>query len=274
MPDPHIVSGTSGGPLQASQIAGAHCRGFITQQPDHIFVAQGGYSMLKIMAASTQDTTLIVRTPSGQFICDDDGGEGTNPLIQGQFGAGTYQIWVGSYRRGTNHPYNLGFTEMANVNTSSLGIASRPQVQVQQPQAPAVGPSNFGHVSLRPGFVPDPHSVRGVSGGNMAASNMSSNCRGYITQRPDHTFMAEGHFRTLRIMARANQDTTLVIRDANGRVFCDDDSGGNRNPMVILNSMNAGHYDVWVGSYQRNTNARYTLGFSELNRRPDNLPAP
>ena len=75
-------------------------------------------------------------------------------------------------------------------------------------------------------------------------------------------------------MARSNSDTTLVVRDAQGRVFCDDDSGGNRNPMVVLQPMSAGNYDVWIGSYQRGTNARYTLGFSELNRRPNSLPAP
>jgi hypothetical protein len=259
--------------MQASQIAGANCRGSITQRPDHIFVAQGGYSMLKILASSTQDTTLIVRTPSGQFLCDDDGGEGVNPMIQGQFGAGTYQIWVGSYRQGTNHPYRLGFTEMANVTTSSLGVSGRPAVQVQT-NVPAVGPSNYGHVSLRPGFVPDPHNVRGVSGGSMPASNLGGQCRGFISQRPDHTFRAQGNFNILRVMARSNADTTLVVRDAQGRVFCDDDSGGNRNPMVVLQPMSAGNYDVWIGSYQRGTNARYTLGFSELDRRPHNLPAP
>ena len=275
MPDPHVVTGTSGGPLAANQIAGQHCRGFITQQPDHIFVAQGGYRMLKILANSPQDTTLIVRQPNGQYLCNDDGGQGLNPMIQGSFGAGTYMIWVGSYRRNVRAPYRLGFTELAHVNTQSIGAAGPPAPQVQV-ATPNVGPSNFGTVALRAGFMPDPHVVRGVSGGNMPAQNMNGSCRGYITQRPDHVFVAQTHFNELRVMARSRQDTTLVIQGPDGRVFCNDDGGGRNglNPMVVLRPMQAGAYRVWVGSYQRNVNARYSLGFSELNVDTNRLPMP
>ena len=108
----------------------------------------------------------------------------------------------------------------------------------------------------------------------MAASNLHPRCRGFITQQPDHIFIAQTQFNQMRIIARSHRDTTLIVQDAQGQVFCDDDSGGNRNPMVALRPMAAGPFRVWVGSYQRGQNARYTLGFTEMNYNSTRLPNP
>lgn len=265
-PDPHVVQGQSGGQQQAGNL-GPDCQGHISARPDHLLTLETPFDNLRIMAASERDTTLIVQTPQGVHLCNDDS-EGRNPMVTGAFAAGTYRVWVGSYQAGDGAPYQLGVSELNSVTPSNLASGGTPST----PSEP--GESNFGVVQLSAGFTPDPHAVSGRSGGAIQATNVGSSCRGWISATPDHIFMAQTNFSSLKIMARANEDVTLVIGDDAGNVWCDDDSGGDRNPMVQT-SLNAGRYRVWVGSYQQGTTAPYQLGFSELSSvTPTNLPSP
>jgi hypothetical protein len=117
-PDPNVVPGTSGGNVHPATMD-ATCQGWVTQRPDHLFVASAPFRNLKIMAHSGGDTTLIVQRPDGAYLCNDDF-EARDPAVLGNFAAGTYKIWVGSYTQGENTPYRLGFTEIMSVNPSSL----------------------------------------------------------------------------------------------------------------------------------------------------------
>ena len=119
--------------------------------------------------------------------------------------------------------------------------------------------SNFGSGALRGGFMPDPFTTNIRSGGNIDASRLSlaPGCRGYVTARPDYILNYTNAASFLRFFFRANdasgprngRDTTLVINDANGRWHCDDDTGGNFNPMVDIRNPPSGQYDIWVGTY-------------------------
>lgn len=119
VPDPHTASGTSGGSIDATTWQ-AGCNGFVTTQPDHLFVAATAFANLRVMAHSTGDITLVVQKPDGTYLCNDDT-DGTDPLVEGAFPAGTYKVWIGSYQAGTNSPYTLGFSELASVMPSGLG---------------------------------------------------------------------------------------------------------------------------------------------------------
>jgi hypothetical protein len=119
VPDPHTASGTSGGSIDAATWQ-AGCNGFVTTQPDHLFVAATAFANLRVMAHSTGDITLVVQKPDGTYLCNDDT-DGTDPLVEGAFPAGTYKVWIGSYQAGTNSPYTLGFSELTSVMPSSLG---------------------------------------------------------------------------------------------------------------------------------------------------------
>ena len=103
-PDPHAASGTSGGQANANNV-NSSCRGWIASNPDHVFQAQGNFNFLRIFAVSNGDTTLLIQTPNGQVRCNDDT-FGTNPSVEGNFGPGTYRVWVGSYQQGQNSPTN------------------------------------------------------------------------------------------------------------------------------------------------------------------------
>jgi hypothetical protein len=58
---------------------------------------------------SPEDTTIIVRGPGGSW-CNDDS-QGKNAGIAGEWLAGTYNVWVGSFDKTKSPPYILQITE-------------------------------------------------------------------------------------------------------------------------------------------------------------------
>lgn len=270
-PDPHVAQGVSGGQQEASSL-GAGCQGYISGTPDHLLQLQTSFNMLRIMAASQRDTTLVVQTPQGSYLCNDDS-DGHHPMVQAaNLAQGTYRIWVGSYQAQDGAPYQLGLSELSAVTPSSLVQGNSNTNANANPVNP--GESNFGVVQLASGFAPDPHVAQGVSGGAIRATNVGSSCRGWISATPDHILMAQTNFSTLKILARSNQDTTLVVSNDSGQVWCDDDGGEGTNPKVQA-SFPPGRYRIWVGSYRQGVTASYRLGFSELaGVNTFSLPAP
>src|SRR5690606_32700681 len=97
-PDPHEVNMTAGGTLDADQLGG-NCVGRIATAPDYRLYYTPGTYPLYIGVNSGADTTLAINTPSGSWVCDDDGGSiGTNPLVTfSKPLSGRYDIYVGTY---------------------------------------------------------------------------------------------------------------------------------------------------------------------------------
>lgn len=125
-PSPHVVTGSSGGSVQANGLGG-NCVGHISATPDHLFTALGHLAHLSIAARSSEDITLVVRRPDGTFLCNDDS-EGTDPMVSGPFPPGVYRVWVGSYSSGSNGAYTLGFSEapLAPSMVGGGGVAPPP----------------------------------------------------------------------------------------------------------------------------------------------------
>nr|WP_232731844.1 hypothetical protein [Oscillatoria sp. PCC 10802] len=116
--DPMAIRGISGGEVAAEKIAGRKetptgpCAGFADEEPDHILTLTAFFNYLSLQVESPEDTTLIVRGPGGSWCSDDQMNRGQNPGIAGQWRAGTYKIWIGSYKAKTYHPYSLEITEV------------------------------------------------------------------------------------------------------------------------------------------------------------------
>lgn len=114
-PNPLTVKGISGGSVSGEKVAGRSetvngpCVGFVDDKPAHTLVLTSFFNDLSLQVQSPQDTTIIVRGPGGSW-CNDDS-EGKNAGIAGQWLAGTYSIWVGSYGQAKYHPYLLRITE-------------------------------------------------------------------------------------------------------------------------------------------------------------------
>ncbi|MFE4108230.1 hypothetical protein [Almyronema epifaneia] len=114
-PNPTQRSGVSGGEVAAETIVGTAqtptgpCNGFISEQPDHILTLNTFFEELEIQISSQRDTTLIVQGVGGTWCSDDAANH--NPRLSGQWQAGTYNVWVGSYRQGAYYPYQLAIRQ-------------------------------------------------------------------------------------------------------------------------------------------------------------------
>ena len=69
----------------------------------------------------TNDITLVVQRPDGTYLCNDDS-DGLNPMVEGPFAAGAYQIFVGAYSaEAAGASYRLGISELPTTTPTSLG---------------------------------------------------------------------------------------------------------------------------------------------------------
>lgn len=257
LPDPRLFQGVSGGPLSASSINPA-CRGYIPVMPSQTVTLTTYFNFLRVWVSSQGDTTLVVRAPNGQVFCADDT-YGFNPGVDMRgLPPGSYQVYVGSYSAGTQHPYTLAFTELTSSTPGGTGT-----VGYVPPPPPPPPPSVYGSILLTSGFMPDPRTLTGIAGGPMSAMAINGSCRGYIPATPNHLLTLNSYFPFLRVYANSAADTTLVIRGPNGQVWCADDTYGF-NPGVDLAGAPPGTYQIFVGTYAAGNSAPYTIGFTEL----------
>lgn len=279
MPDPHIMNGMMGGTIQASQFA-QNCRGTVNPQPSHIVRTQTGFRNIRFVVNGQGDSTLMVMLPNGQVLCDDDGGEGLNPLIQTSSPPGDIRIWVGVYSQSNQgRPYTMGVTELSHITANHLNAAPGPMPGPIPGPQPVSGispnsPPVFGGVNLRAGFMPDPHVVAGTAGGPVSAQAVDQSCRGYVSPQPSHLLVTQTGFNQIRIAVNGGSlDTTLMVMLPNGQVVCNDDSEGF-NPLVAF-STGPGTVRVWVGTYSQGRSGPYNIGFSELGHvGPSTIPQP
>jgi hypothetical protein len=97
MPDPHVVELTAGGSVEVN--VGNCSYGHVADAPDVDFYYNGNEQRtLYITATSGEDTMLLINTPDGSWICDDDSFGSLNPiLVIRNAPSGLYNIWVGTY---------------------------------------------------------------------------------------------------------------------------------------------------------------------------------
>lgn len=114
------------------------------------------------------------------------------------------------------------------------------------------GESLNGTVNLSGGFLPDPHVVDIVPGGDTQVEDLGAGCTGYIyAAQPDLKVVLDSASSQLGIFVNSNIDTTLVINDPDGGWHCNDDAEflSNANPGVLFSDPANGTYDIWVGTY-------------------------
>ena len=112
-PDPWTYNLQAGGRDAVSPSLGHGCTGYINAAaPDVDLNYQAGRERLFIYASSNTDTTLVVNTPDGRWLCNDDfigvdgGVEITNPQ------SGNYNIWVGTFSDTGVQPAQLRISEI------------------------------------------------------------------------------------------------------------------------------------------------------------------
>lgn len=94
-PDPYTVDIMPGGGNDASDLGG-NCVGMIASSPDFQLYYDAGSFPLSFAVVGSSDNTLVINTPSGRNVCDDDSAGGTAPQVTfSNPESGTYDVWVG-----------------------------------------------------------------------------------------------------------------------------------------------------------------------------------
>lgn len=245
---------TSGGSVDAGPL-GEDCVGRIDARPNVIInVTHTGRTRFEV--SSSRDTTLVVTTPSGRVLCNDDA-DGQNPGMVLMTGSGTYRVWVGAFNaedagrarltvRSTRGP----ITHQGDATTPTAGQANG---QAPTPQ-PASAPQHQRAFSgARLGFS-------ATAGGPIPADTVERGCSGYVTTEPTAT-ITTSDAKALRIAFTAERDTTLVVRTPSGNTLCNDDGDG-QNP-VIATPGEAGAFQIWAGTYSEGGSASGRLQITE-----------
>jgi hypothetical protein len=89
------------------------CRGWIAETPDYLLEASTAFFKLYVLARSPEDIVLVVRTPDGRVLCNDDRGGTTDPMVRTSLPIGATQVWVGVKGEGRQADYRLGFSEVS-----------------------------------------------------------------------------------------------------------------------------------------------------------------
>ena len=119
----------------------------------------------------------------------------------------------------------------------------------------AFAEANYGTLLVQAGRRPEGHRAAGIAGGSMDVAEVIDECRGWISTTPDYRVRWTGRAESLGFRfgatesAAGTDDTTLTVRTPDGRWFCDDDSAGGMDPMIIIDDPEPGDYTVWAGSY-------------------------
>ncbi len=254
-PDPYTVTVNGGGAIDASTL-NESCAGYIDARASFTLNYRAGEWPLYISGASDADTTLVVRTPNGSWVCDDDSGGNLNPRVGWDDPAsGRYQVWLGRF--GAQNETATGTLRISELapDESAGAVGDGPDFSLD----PA-----YGAVDMAAGFTPDPHTQAIAAGGSINAAVLGvDTCVGWIAQAPDYRVNWTGT-GPLIFSVNSEADTTLVINDGQGNWVCDDDGGNiGANPSVAFQSAPSGQYDVWVGTYAQGDLQDSTLYVSE-----------
>ena len=132
------------------------------------------------------------------------------------------------------------------------------------PVAPVMAAAPMQNIALAAGFAPDPTVVATTAGGPVSASSMAPPdvfCAGSIGVTPNITLTTTTAIAGLRVLVRSTEDTTLMVRLADGRVLCDDDGGGYPNP-AVMGDFPPGVTQIYVGSFHVGETPAATVGFT------------
>lgn len=113
------LTGYTGGSYSLSAIRNRDrldnlCVGFADPKPDYILVLEKDFPKLNLKVNSAgYDTTLLIIGPDKKTVrCGDDTGTSKDATINGSnWKAGTYKIWVGSFKAGVRRNYRLSLNE-------------------------------------------------------------------------------------------------------------------------------------------------------------------
>lgn len=262
--DPTFVSVQAGGPIDASLLR-QDCVGYINQYPVVSVDWTGTAPFVEAFFLSDSDTTMLVVTPDGKTLCNDDANEDLlDPVIEIENPvSGRYEIWIGSYAKNQLVPGVLVLTANPEINIGTLDLGSL----IRRPPLPEVkaAPTPISHtatltetikaqIAAAPALKAGsgPITVDIAAAGDIPLFQLgleNEACNGLVAAVPDHIVRWPAEGEALRIFFEGDADSTLLVVGPDGLVACSDDveQGANINPLVALDNAPAGPYLIWVG---------------------------
>ena len=268
--DPFIVTLVGGGVAQAADL-NADCAGFVPPNPSLSLVLSGDSTTdLRIFTYSDEDPVLVVKLPSGEYVCNDDSSSllVDSTVLIPSAEAGEYDIWVGAFAQGQLVPTFLVMTHSADVTAALFDVGSL--VERMPPGEMSANFSSSLSASLRsiagaansadldPAAAPQVFE-NAAGGGQILAFETDERgiqCAGYVDGQPTLNLTVPAGAPLLNAFFEATSDATLVIVGPNGELFCNDDvAPGNLNPGVLIPDPAPGVYAVYVGTFDPATTA-------------------
>lgn len=283
-PDPFRVRVIGGGDVDAlTRNLGEGCVGMISVTPDFRVRAQTPLPLLRFIYISetiTTDTTLVVRTPTGEFLCNNNSAGLFNPTVDAvNAPPGDYAVWVGGFTPTQPVYGDLYVTSNANIRAGTTGlnapiVTATPSPQVTSPATPTPLPGTFldpaalpihGAERLSAGFLPDPYWTVVIAGGALGVPELdadvrpvqleigggpvTSECAGFTESAPDFKLAWSGQSTRLRFqfIPVGTLDTSLIVHAPDGTWRCNRDfAPGFTEPLVEFTNPIAGEYAVWL----------------------------
>ena len=140
------------------------------------------------------------------------------------------------------------YQRSAGLAALMAGLSLSGTAALAQASPDLSGTPVYGSVKLASGFTPDPHEVTILPGGTIDVSHLAASCVGYVGREPDYQVEYDAGSLSLSFRVDGPIDTSLVVNGPNGSWMCDDDSGGNLDPLVTVLEPRSGRYDIWVGT--------------------------
>ncbi|MCY3873559.1 MAG: ankyrin repeat domain-containing protein [Rhodobacteraceae bacterium] len=218
--DPRHAEVVVGGPIQDG------C-GHLPDKPSLVFDYESGNHALSVGTIGFRlNTTLMVTTPEGEVLCDDDGGDYLNALITlGDPASGRYEVRVGT------------------VSADDVGAAAEVYLTERIDERSAK-PAPAYQWRLEAGFDQDPMNARVVVGGPII-----DEC-GLLPLEPSLVVDYESGGHTLSFGTLGYRiGATLQVTTPAGDVLCDDDSGGDYDALITLRDPASGRYEIRAGTH-------------------------
>jgi hypothetical protein len=129
VPDPQVYESRIGTLTRRANTLESGCTGWVGAHPTFTMLLEDDFPTFSVMAHSSVDTVLLVRTPAGEFVCVDDV-DGRDPILTGRAGAGRYEVYVGAFEAVSGEPrFRLALSERGTVRASSLEAVAEVDVR-------------------------------------------------------------------------------------------------------------------------------------------------
>lgn len=231
-PDPFIYELRAGGPVEASDQGFS---GYIPASPSAVLEFSPDKFPLTIILRSNSDTVMMLRTPGGQTLFNDDFEELNAGFTLYEPESGQYEIYAGLLNDSLPVAAELEITEIYAPNrpapVASPGLDEEPLA---------------GRLSLEAGFSPEPFTQETMLEGTLGFGDAYN---GFFTQAPTFSLDYTAGSQPLTLLNESEDtDTVMLVYTPEGQWEYNDDFDG-LNAGVRFDNPASGEYLIWMGTY-------------------------